>query len=127
MTQAAERTFHIKTCKTSSKKSKSKVFSNITPWFDEECHIARHKATTDGRLASLVPDRAIQSCKFCRSVKQRKKRQFKKTFYQKLYDCNTCNKTNMWNILKPYRKHNVASFDIEDFYIAFKKTVKCRR
>ena len=33
----------------------------------------------------------------------------------------------MWNILKPYRKHNVASFDIEDFYIAFKKTVKCRR
>ena len=94
MTQAAERTFHIKTCKTSSKKSKSKVFSNITPWFDEECHIARHKATTDGRLASLDPDRAIQSCKFCRSVKQRKKRQFKKTFYQKLYDCNTLSLTN---------------------------------
>ena len=57
MTQAAERSFPIKTCKTSSsKKSKSKVSSNITLWFDEECHIARHKAITDGRLASLDPN-----------------------------------------------------------------------
>ena len=56
-----------------------------------------------------------------RSIKQRKKRQYRRDVYARLeHNCNNNNKAYLWNLLRPYRSIPRSNlFSLEEFYNAF--------
>ena len=116
--QAADRTFEVKNDRYFKNNSDLNKFS---PWFDKECREARKAAIADGRGDPYDPDKALQSCKAYRSIKQRKKRQYRRDVYARLeHNCNNNNKAYLWNLLRPYRSIPRSNlFSLEEFYNAF--------
>ena len=118
ITQAADRTFEVKS-KSVSKGSDHSKLKQVAPWFDSECREARKLVLSQGKPES-DPSVTLELCKNYRAMKQRKKRQFRRSMYNRLENCNVYNNKSVWDVLKPYRKNNISNtFSLEEFYNVF--------
>ena len=118
ITQAADRTFEVKSNSVSKGSDHSKL-KQVAPWFDNECREARKLVLSQGK-PETDPSVTLELCKNYRAMKQRKKRQFRRSVYNRLENCNVYNNKSVWDVLKPYRKNNISNtFSLEEFYNAF--------
>ena len=104
-------------------KISGKTKSRPPLWFDIECKELRNKLI-QAQKHKLAGDTEIipSLTKQYRALKQRKIRNFKSSFYDKLDDCNENDQVQMWSLLKPYlKKKNTVNISNDEFYSVFSK------
>ena len=117
--QAYDRIFKIKRIKQTSKK---------VNWFDKECRDLRQKAVNAGARAVTNDEKEylVTCCRQYRACKQRKKRQYIASCFDKIESAYNSNKSTVWKTISSLCPNNISMPHHDDFYIHFKKKFNAR-